>query len=181
MASADCEDCAPRLRCRMLENSSMKVSGAWPRDQCAGKAVVGDHRRNGREQAHGSRHQRFGNAGATVARVTCSMAKPVRRASCPKRCQTGRRKGETEPTGAKTTGWTPPSSISRWKLARMARRRRPAACRPSVMRRSRSFGIRACRWQNTLHGAARSWRSARRWQTGHSGWCPTRTRAQTPR
>ena len=70
------------------------------------------------------------------------------------------------------------TSISRWKLARMARGRRPSAC-PSVMRRSRSFWYSRMPLAKMRSMGRDSWRSAPARQTGRSGWCRTRTRARS--
>ena len=60
---ADVHGGAPALRCRMLVNSSMKVS-ELDRDavDVAREAVVGHHRGDGGEQADRGGHQRLGDA-----------------------------------------------------------------------------------------------------------------------
>jgi hypothetical protein len=61
--------------------------------------------------------------GATVASVTCCrLARPVKACMMPQTVPNRPTYGETEPTEARNDRLDSTSSISRWKLARMARR-----------------------------------------------------------
>ena len=59
------------LRCRMLENSSMKVSSVMAVRSIWRAKRLCPHGGDGGEQADGRGHQGLGDAGATVASVTC--------------------------------------------------------------------------------------------------------------
>ena len=78
--------------------------------------------------------------GATVASVTCCSApRPVKACMMPHTVPNRPTYGDTEPTEARKERLVSAASISRWKLARMARRAPSSRVAASLMRRSRSF------------------------------------------